>query len=263
MACLSILQVTDLHILPHSDDLFLGINTEHYFDNVLNLAFSREPKIDLILLTGDLAQDPTADSYQRILNRIESTQTPCICLPGNHDNFQLMQRIFNTEWVSCQKQNLFENWQIINLNSQIINETGGHLPNEELRLLEKFLNEQPDLNTLIAVHHHCISTQSTWLDTMQITNSAEFLDIIKQFPKVKIVTTGHIHQEMNVINDGVLILGTPSTCFQFKPKNHDFSLDTTMPGYRVINLYDNGKFETEVTRLSGLLDDLDMTSIGY
>ena len=104
MSCLSILQITDLHIQPNLEDHFLGINTEHYFHRVLELAFSKEPSIDLILLTGDLAQDPCLASYQRILNRLNAVNTPGIFLPGNHDDYPLMQQVFNTPKMTCQKQ---------------------------------------------------------------------------------------------------------------------------------------------------------------
>jgi len=64
---ISVLQITDLHIQPGLDDTFLGINTEYYFNAILDLAFTKVKPIDLILVTGDLAQDPCSASYLRIL----------------------------------------------------------------------------------------------------------------------------------------------------------------------------------------------------
>ena len=263
MTCLSILQITDLHIQPNLDDHFLGINTEDYFHRVLDLAFSKEPSIDLILLTGDLAQAPCPASYQRILERINTTHTPCICLPGNHDDFALMQEVFNIPKINCQKQTVFKNWQVICLNSQIIGAPGGRLLPEELQFLEDCLKSNPDHHALIAVHHHCIATKSTWLDTMQIENSAELLTILESYSQVKAITTGHIHQEKDDLNKTIHVFGTPSTCFQFTPNSHHFSLDNTMPGYRVIKLYENGEIESEVTRLPGTLTELQIESSGY
>ncbi len=263
MSCLSILQITDLHIQPNLEDHFLGINTEHYFHRVLELAFSKEPSIDLILLTGDLAQDPCLASYQRILNRLNAVNTPGIFLPGNHDDYPLMQQVFNTPKMTCQKQTVFENWQLICLNSQILGAPGGRLLPEELQFLEGCLKSNPDHHALIAVHHHCIATKSTWLDTMQIENSAELLMTLESYPQVKAITTGHIHQEKDELNKTIRVFGTPSTCFQFTPNSHHFSLDNTMPGYRVIQLYETGEIESEVTRLPGALTELQTESRGY
>jgi Icc protein len=158
---------------------------------------------------------------------------------------------------------VYENWQLICLNSQIIGASGGRLLPEELLFLEDCLTSKPDHHALIAIHHHCIATNSTWLDTMQIENSNEFLTILESYPQVKAITTGHIHQEKDDLNKAIRVLGTPSSCFQFTPNSHHFSLDNTMPGYRVIKLYENGKIESEVNRLPGILTELQTESTGY
>jgi Icc protein len=257
------LQITDLHILPDLDETLLGINTEHYFHAVLELAFAEHHHFDLILVTGDLAQDPCPASYQRILNSLEATNTPCICLPGNHDDYELMQQIFNTCLVSCRKQVLLENWQLICLNSQIPRDPGGRLSKQELLFLEDCLTGNPNHHALIAVHHHCLETKSPWMDTMIIENSEEFLTIIKQYPQAKAITTGHIHQTMDVTTGSVRVLGTPSTCFQFKPESTTLSLDTSSPGYRLIKVFADGRIESEITRLSEPLSGLQMDTLAY
>ena len=263
MAPLSLLQITDLHILPDFNETYLGINTEHYFHAVLDLAFAKHHHFDLILVTGDLTQEPCAGSYQRILQKLESTNTPCICLPGNHDDYGLMQQIFNTGRVNCRKQVLFANWQLICLNSQIPGSQGGRISEQELLFLEDCLTSYPNHHALIAVHHHFLGTKSPWMDTMIIENSEVFLAITKRYPQVKAITTGHIHQVMDITTGSVRVLGTPSTCFQFTPKSNAFSLDTTAPGYRLIKLYADGKIESEITRLSEPLCGLQMDTQGY
>jgi Icc protein len=263
MADLSILQITDLHILPELDETFLGINTEYYFSAVLDLALAENPHFDFILLTGDLTQDPCAASYRRILDRLAATNTPCICLPGNHDDYELMQQIFNTGLVSCRKQLLLGNWQLICLNSQIPGFPGGRLSKQELLFLEDCLINNPDHHALIAVHHHCLATNSAWMDTMMIENSRDLWAIIAHYPQAKAVTTGHIHQIMDSTVGAVRVLGSPSTCFQFKPESHNFSLDATAPGYRRINLSAEGRIESAVTRLSEPLSGLQLDTPGY
>jgi Icc protein len=261
---ISILQITDCHILPCLNETFLGINTEHYFLAVLELALAENGPFDLIIITGDLAQNPCQESYQRILKHLEATQTPCICLPGNHDDISLMLQIFNRPLVSCRKQMLLGNWQLIFLNSQIKGASGGQLSNQELCLLDECLSKHPDHYALIAVHHHCLETKSAWMDTMMIENSFELWSIIDKYPKVKIITNGHIHQLMDIEYRGVRVLGAPSTCFQFKPNNPTFSLDNiASPGYRQITLSSNGSLQTFISRLPEPLKDLQIDSLGY
>ena len=46
-------------------------------------------------------------------------------------------------------------------------------------------------------------------------------------------------------------MSTPSTCMQFKPGSKDFALDDLAPGYRRIELFADGRIDTEVLRLAG------------
>ena len=260
--CASILQITDMHILSSPDKTLLGVNTEHYFHAILEHAFANNHYFDLILVTGDLAQDPCTASYQRILNRLELYNTPCICLPGNHDDYDLMQQILNTRLVNCRKQIFLENWQLICLNSKLVGSEGGYLSNQELLFLEDCLSSKPDHHALIAVHHHCLKVNG-FMDTMIIENSQELWAVINKHPQVKAITTGHIHQFMDISTASVRVLGAPSTCFQFKPESKTFSVETTAPGYRLIQLYADGRLESDIVRLPGQLNELQINTPGY
>ena len=262
-SCISILQLTDLHILPATGDKLLGIDTEYYFHAVLEHAFSARPHFDLLLLTGDLAQHPCLSSYRRILDSLTAYNTPCVCLPGNHDDYALMQQVFNTDRVNCNKQVLLDNWQIISLNSQIVGAPEGRLSDEELLFLESCLEAYPNHYALIAVHHHCLPTNSAWMDTLMIENSAALFSLISKYPQVKAVICGHIHQGLEDAKDSVRVMGTPSTCFQFKPGSTEFSVDDTAPGYRIIALYPDGRIESELQRLPGQLIGLQTDQHSY
>lgn len=261
--CLSILQLSDLHILAAPEDRLLGINTEHYFHACLEQAFSEKHHYDLILVTGDLAQDPCLASYRRILNSLEAYDTPCICLPGNHDDYELMQQILNTGKINCRKQAFLGNWQLISLNSQIVGDPGGRLANEELDFLENCLIENPDRYALIAVHHHFLETKSPWMDTMIIENRQQLLAIIDRHPQVKVVVNGHIHQVMDVKMASFRVLAAPSTCFQFVLEAAEFCVSDTAPGYRLIQLHADGGIESEVMRLPEPLTGLQANTHGY
>jgi len=264
LACLSILQLSDLHILPTPEGTLLGINTEHYFNACLEQAVRlRSGSFDLMLLSGDLGQEPCLASYRRILANLEAYKIPCVCLPGNHDDFELMQQVFNTDRISCRKQVFLDNWQLISLNSQIPGEPGGCVSKDELEFLENCLTENPNCHALIAVHHHCLETKSPWMDSMIIENRQEFLAVVDKYPQIKAITTGHVHQVMDIKTPTVRVLGAPSTCFQFTPETLEFSVSDTAPGYRIIELYANGRVESDVFRLPEPLIGLQPNRHGY
>ncbi|MBM4208234.1 MAG: 3',5'-cyclic-AMP phosphodiesterase [Gammaproteobacteria bacterium] len=260
---ISVLHITDAHIMGKPDAKLLGINTAYYFNAVLYLALQSPKSFDFCLLTGDLAQEPCQASYHYLLNRMETCGIPTLCLPGNHDDFALMQAIINTELVNCNKLKMLGNWLFIGLNSQIIGSEGGHLAESELSFMEKSLRQHPHLHALIAVHHHCLPTGSEWMDTMIINNNDDLFAIVRRFPQVKAVINGHTHQELEHNAHGVQLLTTPSTCFQFKPNNQNFMLDDLSPGYRWLELYPDGALITSVERINEPLIGLQKNIRGY
>jgi len=263
MAVLKILQLSDLHITPRSGQTMLGIDTEAYFLRTLQHAHEHHGPFALILLTGDLAQDPCSDSYQRICSHLLKLNTPSLCLPGNHDDYTLMQQHLNSGQVSCNKQTIMCNWHIILLNSQKPNSAVGALTNTELDFLSHALQSHPDLPTLIAMHHHCIPSSASWLNTMQIEDSDCLLTLIKQHPQVKGVTFGHVHQDYSTRNGHIDIFACPASCFQFAPDSKHFCIADTPPGYRVFELNPSGHLESTVYRLPITMHDLDRSAHEY
>lgn len=263
MAALKLLQLSDLHVTPHAGELMLGIDTEAFFQQTLKHAVDRHGPFDLILLTGDLAQDPCADSYRRICRHLSSYNTRCLCLPGNHDDFGLMQTHLHTGNIGCDKQLVLDGWLILMLNSQKIDSPIGVLADDELAFLAQTLESHAGLPTLIAVHHHCIASGSSWMDTMRIQNSAAFLALIKKHPQVKAVTCGHVHQTFTKHEGQIALFAAPASCFQFTPHSSEFSIDDTPPGYRVFRLYGDGRLQSEVFRLPIKMTDLDRNAREY
>lgn len=258
-----ILQITDLHLLPEPSDRLVGVDTEYYFRQVLLSAFAKYSHFDLIIATGDLAQDPCLNSYRRLARQLNAFKTRTLCLPGNHDNFDFMQTVLNNGLISCDKHISVGNWQIIALNSQIPGKPGGRLAKDELIFLQEKLRDNPSTATLIAMHHHCISSHSTWMDSMQIENSQEFLDLLDQYPQVKAVTFGHLHQEMASKQKDRWFFSCPSTCFQFKPDATEFAVDELPAGYRVFELADNGLIASSCHRLASPPIGLQRVSHSY
>lgn len=258
-----LLHLTDFHILPDGGQKMLGVDTERSLSSVLTAALNSGPQPDLALLTGDLVQTPSAAAYGRLKARLQCLPCPCHCLPGNHDDPGLMAKILAGPSVHCEPGILLEHWQIICLNSVVPGEPYGRLPEEQLSLLAALLDAHPDHHALIALHHHPFPCGSQWMDSMVLENSSELFSVLAPHNQVQSVIFGHIHQVMDIRHEGLRLISTPSTCFQFKPNQADFALDALGPGYRWIELYPDGSMATEVKRLGGSPAGLDMESPGY
>ena len=260
---LRLLQISDFHLRQKYGDTLLGVDTEHSFKETLAAALADHPSPDLALLTGDLAQDASPETYQRLCNSLAPLPCPAYCLPGNHDDSALMATYLAGSSVFCESRIELGSWQIICLDSCIPGSPNGRLAVEQWGLLEQWLATRPDQHTLIALHHPPIPTGSAWLDTMQLQNSAQFLATLRNHQQVKGVIFGHIHQELDVEEAGLRLLGCPSTCFQFKPGQAEFTIDLVPPGYRWLELYPDGLIATSVGRLNNIPAGLSPQAEGY
>ncbi len=260
---LNIVQLTDLHLFSDPESRLLGVQTEESFLSVLSLSQQQHKNPDLMLFTGDLTQDASKEAYLRLRHYLSELNIPCFCLPGNHDDPELMQSILNLENVKISSSILEKGWQIICLNSKLPGSEGGHLDDKELQLLKEKLEQHPDKPALIVFHHPPLPVGSSWLDTMTLDNPDDLFEITSRHPQVKGLLLGHVHQDQDWEQNGLRVITTPSTCFQFKPNSHEFALDQNPPGYRWLNLLADGSIETGVTRLTAMPEGLSNNSSGY
>lgn len=88
------------------------------------------------------------------------------------------------------------------------------------------------------------------MDTMILDNAGEFFAVLDRHPQVKVVLHGHTHQVADVEFKGKRVLGTPSTCIQFRPASRTFALDAEQPGYRWLDLGPDGSVATGICRVA-------------
>jgi Icc protein len=260
---LRILQITDTHLYEDPDRGLLGINTRASLASVLGMIDKLGWPFDAVLATGDLVHDSSKAGYRYLAGLFNEMGVPVFCLPGNHDKPHHMNRWLVHDRVSCAGEATIADWHIVMLNSVIPNEDGGRLAPGELERLDASLTTHSGLHTLICLHHHPLPVHSTWMDTMTLEDSDAFFEVVDRYPQVAGVLCGHVHQTFDGERNGVRLMATPSTCIQFAPFEHDFKVDGTAPGCRLIGLCADGSIQSEVKRLTSQLDGLDLGSGGY
>ena len=250
-ADLVLIQITDLHIFTNGEDDFSGINSYNSLQAVLNLIKDDFSEYDLMLATGDLVQDTEETAYKNLLEILDQIDQPIYSLPGNHDDPELMRKMFKkNNNIHFDQKVQIDNWSILFLNSYKANTHSGYLNKKELVALQEGLEKSKDSNVLICLHHHPVSINSEWMDGMMLENPDDLFEIVDQYDHVKGIIWGHIHQEFSQIRNDVLLLGTPSTCAQFLPKAKEYGTDDKQPGYRWLKLISNGDIETGIKRIS-------------
>lgn len=263
---LNIIQISDPHLYADPEKCLLGVNTRKSFSAVLDdikyqiKADSFIP--DVIVVTGDISQDYSPESYQFFATAMQQFKCPVYCLAGNHDEYEFMQRYLSAGNVSVEKSCQIENWKILFAHSQVEGKVYGAFSGSELAWIEQEL-EKTEHNAILFTHHHPVAMESKWLDNLAIENRLRFQKLAQKFNSLKACGFGHVHQDFHLKIDHIDYYAVPSTCIQFKPRSEDFAVDDLLPGYRQWTLLPNGKIETQVLRVTDFEMTIDMESNGY
>ncbi|AHC33144.1 MULTISPECIES: 3',5'-cyclic-AMP phosphodiesterase [Pseudomonas] len=257
-----LVQLSDSHLFAEADAVLLGMNTRDSLQRVIDLVCEQQPRIDLLLATGDLSQDGTLASYQQFREMTAPFGVPARWIPGNHDEPQVMAH-------AAVHSDLLEpvvdigHWRITLLDSAVPGSVPGYLQDQQLQLLAQALSEAPNRHHLVCFHHHPVPIGCAWMEPIGLRNPEALFAVLDRFPQVKAVLWGHVHQEIDRERNGVRLLASPSTCIQFAPGSEDFNVSEEAPGYRWLRLHADGRLETGVERVKNFAFTVDYGSNGY
>lgn len=263
---LNVLQITDMHLTtPTTLEATTALREsqsqcQQHFDSSLKQALAEDIRCDLILVTGDLVSKVDPLTYDYIFDALKRTQIPFACIAGNHDvtdelgydlPFDQRQLIARSMDSRLLNQHVIESeyWQLLLLDSSVSGKISGMLANADLDWLCQQL-DNCDKPALLALHHHVLPMNSEWIDAHMVENAEEFWQRIDRYEQLRVIISGHTHQEQIRHKNGVTVYSTPSTCYQFLPNKDEFSYDEqASAGYRWLQLANNGNLASWVKRL--------------
>lgn len=245
-----IVQITDTHLFAAPGGRLKGVDVDAGLRAVIDGIRRHHPRAERVLLTGDLVHEETAASYRRLTQALAGLGLPVYCLPGNHEDKELLRQACDGRPLCWEREVRLGHWRILLLDSARPPEPAGYLGADELAFVESALAEAPGSPTLIALHHPPLSVNSPWLDPMAVADGDRLLELVARHPQVRGVVFGHIHQQFETSRGGVRLLGTPSTCAQFRPGVAVSTADARPPGYRWLRLGDDGRLATGVVRVA-------------
>jgi Icc protein len=255
-----VVQLTDAHLFADPAGSLLGLNTRDSLRHVIGQVRREQPRIDLLLCTGDLSQDASIASYEVFRELTAVFDVPARWLPGNHDEAQVMAQVA-PELVQAVTD--IGAWRIVMLDSAVVGATFGLLAEDQLAALDQALQTAGERHCLLCCHHQPVDIGCAWMAPIGLRNADALLARVRGYPQVRAVLWGHVHQHWDQVLDGVRYLATPSTCIQFAPGSEDFKVSEEQPGYRWLRLHDDGRLETGVERALDYVVKLDFDSPGY
>lgn len=260
---LRVVQLSDTHLFADPSRTMLGLAPQESLAAVLALIRAEQPRLDVLLATGDFSQDNSVASYQRLYEQLAAFGVPMYWLEGNHDKpAPLLAALAEQPNILAPLVVHHGPWSFILLNSTIPGSTEGQLYANDLDFLRHALAQCEGQHVMVCLHHQPVPVGCRWLDKHQIGAATEFFHILDGYNNVRAVVWGHVHQEFASERNGVQLYGVPSTCIQFKPGCDDFTVDFVPPGYRWFDLHADGRIDTQVSRVARHFD-IDVTANDY
>ena len=206
--------------------------------------------VDFILHTGDVVYDPIPEAYLTARDILSQLARPVYYLSGNHDAGAELQRVLlgRTEILTPFYYTFDANgFQIVGLDSNGPAEVPrGNIIPQQLEWLDAICSAHDDRPMVVAVHHNVLPVGSPWLDDyMRITNGEALHQILlKAKDRLRGVFFGHVHQNIQMLQDGILYTSALSSWNQFNswPGSSETVEDGENSGFNVVSMTANQTF---------------------
>jgi Icc protein len=228
-----IAQISDLHIKSPGALAYGRVDTAAALERCVSALNEFTPRPDLVVISGDLADTPTAGEYQHLKRLLAQLELPFAGIPGNHDSRELMRAAFPRAYAFAAgplNQRLeMGGLDLLLLDSSVPGKPHGELDAPTLRWLEATLASQPDRPALIFLHHPPFKTGIWHMDRQNLLNASELAPIVRRHPRLQLITAGHVHRATLTMFAGVPATICPAP-------NHAVDLDLAQlrePSFKV------------------------------
>jgi Icc protein len=240
-----LIQVSDCHLPENPEQPYRGVNADSGLGSLLGPISQWRPQG--ILLTGDLSEDASPASYQRLLKALGRLNVPIFALPGNHDEDAVMRQFFPQGPWAGPLQLSAGDWQLVLIKSSREKRIDGVVSPADLEALDTLLREDAR-PALIALHHQPVAIGSPWIDRYMLEQPGPLLQRLESCRQVRGVVWGHVHQVFEGVLGQAHMLSCPSTAANSLSGTERFQPDPAGPACRWLKLHPQGRLESGVLR---------------
>jgi 3',5'-cyclic-AMP phosphodiesterase len=212
-------QISDPHIAAPGSKIDTVARTTPHLERAVEHLNGLEPRPDVVLVTGDLADHGEIEEYERLRAVLDRLTMPAYLIPGNHDDRDNLRRVFGDHaylggdgFLQYTVEDL--PLRLIALDTLVPGEGRGLLCPQRLAWLDARLREAPARPTLIFMHHPPFTTGLSYMDGMGLDGISEFAAIVRRHPQVERIVAGHVHRPVVRRFAGTVAYTCPSTAHQ-------------------------------------------------
>ena len=217
------LQLSDLHVMEEGAFASGVLDTRAILtaaiDRLLGMRAALDP-LDAVLISGDISDNGSADSYAFARAELERLGLPIYVVPGNHDAREPLRAAFANcdampssgliDWATTIGDTL-----VVGLDTLVEGQGGGRLREESLDLLRRALATGDQGPVIVMLHHPPIKTRIRFMDAIGLENVAALDAALADTRRDVTLIAGHVHG----IHHGRLgphrVATAPSLCSRF------------------------------------------------
>jgi Icc protein len=241
------LHISDTHFGSSTDYVYHGKNP--YLDALSLIKEIKELpcQIDFIIHTGDVISFQSQEAYALASETLKAINVPMYFTTGNHDDpiqlneFPLFAKrtalVDNVNSVSY----YFEHSQVLFIGIDAKHpdnqNPSGVISDEQVIAIKNFLATNQK-NFCIFTHFPLIPLDAPWMDKHLLVSNGDVVHemLSKNSKRCRGVFFGHIHQNLQIVRDGIFYCAVPSNTFQFGGWPTDEKISHNPQGKAAMNL---------------------------
>ena len=194
-----IAQISDLHIKQPGALAYGRVDTAKALEHCIAALNAFAPAPDFVVISGDLADTPTAEEYEHLKRLLAPLKWPFASIPGNHDSRDMMRAAFpkaiQPQSTDALNQRIeVAGLDLLLLDSSVPGKPYGQLDAVTLQWLEATLAAAPARPALIFLHHPPFRAGIWHMDRQNLLNADALAAVVRRHPRVRLIGTGHVHR---------------------------------------------------------------------
>lgn len=193
-----IAQISDLHIKESGTLAYGRVDTALALARCVNELNRMSPRPDLLVISGDLVDTPSASAYLQLKSLIAPLKIPFVAIPGNHDDRSLMRAALDqghsTPTGALNLARRIADLDILLIDSTVPGAPHGALDGTTLAWLEGALAGSTSRPALLFLHHPPFVTGIGHMDVQNLRNTDAFASLVRRHERVRLIAAGHVHR---------------------------------------------------------------------
>lgn len=236
---LKIGQISDLHI-DGDNTLVQGIDVCANFMKALKSLSMQD--LDLLVLSGDLADDGKPEAYEYVARQLKSCPIPYCIIPGNHDDLEAMQKYFDLE---VHDGKCYYRYEIDGRSIFFLDSACGVVSRDQLDWLQAEIPKVEGEVILFMHHPPCLCDHKFMDGRYKLQNMDEVQQVLSKFENLTHIFCGHYHSAATRKMGRQLVHAAPATQMEISSDVPGFDMKSSNPGWVKIEWGENS-VETRV-----------------